>query len=91
MKVLLARPTGFEPVTLGLEMREIGYTNDIVLLFYNIYFTTCLRKWLKNSLLYTSKLDNEEDKFLYQFCLWFRGAWLMVPGNGTLLPKFILT
>ena len=31
MKVLLARPTGFEPVTLGLEMRGIGYTNDIVL------------------------------------------------------------
>jgi len=28
---LLARPTGFEPVTLGLEMRGIGYTNDIVL------------------------------------------------------------
>ena len=31
MKVLLACPTGFEAVTLGLEMREIGYTNDIVL------------------------------------------------------------
>ena len=28
---LLARPTGFEPVTLGLEMRWIGYTNDLVL------------------------------------------------------------
>ena len=28
---LLARPTGFEPVTLGLEMQGIGYTNDIVL------------------------------------------------------------
>ena len=28
---LLARPTGFEPVTLGLEMRGIGYTNDLVL------------------------------------------------------------
>ena len=28
---LLARPRGFEPVTLGLEMRWIGYTNDIVL------------------------------------------------------------
>ena len=44
MKVLLAYPTGFEPVTLGLEMRGIGYTNDIVLhrfvilqyLFYNV-------------------------------------------------------
>ena len=23
--------------------------------------------------------------------LWFRGAWLMAPGNGTHLPKFILT
>ena len=41
---LLARPTGFEPVTLGLEMRWIGYTNDLVLhrfvilqyLFYNV-------------------------------------------------------
>ena len=28
---LLARPTRFELVTLGLEMRWIGYTNDIVL------------------------------------------------------------
>ena len=27
----LARPRGFEPLTLGLEMRGIGYTNDIVL------------------------------------------------------------
>jgi len=27
----LARPTGFEPVTLGLEMRGIGYTNDLFL------------------------------------------------------------
>ena len=25
---LLARPTGFEPVTLGLEMQGIAYTND---------------------------------------------------------------
>ena len=41
---LLARPTGFEPVTLGLEMQGIGYTNDLVLhrfvilhyLFYNM-------------------------------------------------------
>jgi len=40
----MARPTGFEPVTLGLEMGGIGYTNDIVLhrfvvlqyLFYNV-------------------------------------------------------
>jgi len=28
---LLARPTRFELVTLGLEMGGIGYTNDIVL------------------------------------------------------------
>ena len=28
---LLARPRGFEPLTLGLEMQGIGYTNDIVL------------------------------------------------------------
>ena len=41
---LLARPRGFEPVTLGLEMLGIGHTNDIVLhrfvilqyLFYNV-------------------------------------------------------
>ena len=41
---LLARPRGFEPLTLGLEMRGIGYTNDLVLhrfvilqyLFYNV-------------------------------------------------------
>ena len=31
MKVLLARPTGFELVTLGLEMQGIGHTNDIEL------------------------------------------------------------
>jgi len=44
MKVLLVRPTGSEPVTFGLEMGGIGYTNDIVLhrfvilqyLFYNV-------------------------------------------------------
>ena len=42
---LLARPTGFEPVTLGLEMGGIGYTNDLVLrrfvilqyLFYRMF------------------------------------------------------
>jgi len=28
---LLARPRGFEPQTLGLEMQVIVYTNDIVL------------------------------------------------------------
>jgi len=28
---LLARPRGFEPLTLGLEMQGIEYTNDIVL------------------------------------------------------------
>jgi len=27
----LARPRGFEPLTLGLEMQGIGYTNDNVL------------------------------------------------------------
>jgi len=41
---LLARPRGYEPLTLGLEMQGIGYTNDLVLhrfvclqyLFYNV-------------------------------------------------------
>ena len=41
---LLARPTGFEPVILGLEMQGIEHTNDIALhrfvclqyLFYNV-------------------------------------------------------
>ena len=41
---LLARPRGFEPLTLGLEMQGIEYTNDLVLhrfvilqyLFYNM-------------------------------------------------------
>ena len=28
---LLARPRGFEPLTLGLKMGGIGYTNDLVL------------------------------------------------------------
>jgi len=28
---LLARPRGFEPLTPGLEMQGIGYTNDLVL------------------------------------------------------------
>ena len=31
MPDLLARPTGFEPMTLGLEMQGIGHTNDLVL------------------------------------------------------------
>ena len=43
--ILLARPRGFEPLTLGLEMQGIGHTNDIVLhrfvilqyLFYNMF------------------------------------------------------
>ena len=59
MKCLLASPRGFEPLTLGLEMWGIEYTNDIVLLFYNIYFTMCLQKWPKYSLLYSSKHDND--------------------------------
>jgi len=41
---LMTRPTGFKTLTLGLEMQEIGYTNDIVLhrfvilqyLFYSV-------------------------------------------------------
>ena len=41
---LLARPRGFEPLTLGLEMQGIDHTNDLVLhrfvilqfLFYNV-------------------------------------------------------
>ena len=28
---LMARPRGFEPLTLGLEMQGIGHTNDLVL------------------------------------------------------------
>jgi len=28
---LLARPRGFEPLTLGLEIRGIEHTNDLVL------------------------------------------------------------
>jgi len=48
---LLARPTGFEPVTLGLEMQGIEYTNDLVLhrfvilqyLFYNVSMKMALR------------------------------------------------
>ena len=47
MNLLLAfigAPTRFEPLTLGLEMRGIGYTNDLVLhrfvclqyVFYNV-------------------------------------------------------
>jgi len=56
---LLARPTGFEPVTLGLEMRGIEVrivSSCLVLLFCNNHFTRCLRKWLKDSLTYPSKL-----------------------------------
>jgi hypothetical protein len=42
---VIARPRGFEPLTLGLEMQGIGYTNDIVLhrfvilqyLFYRMF------------------------------------------------------
>ena len=95
---LLARPTGFEPVTHSLEMWGIEYTNDLVLhrfvilqyLFYNVFTKMAQRL---TSLYFKTRqwLDNEENKFLYQFCLWLRGAWLMAPGNGTLLPKFILT
>jgi len=34
----LARPRGFEPLTLGLEMQGIEYTNDLVLRRF-VYFT----------------------------------------------------
>ena len=42
---LLARPRGFEPLTLGLEMQGIDHTNDLVshrfvilqYLFYNVF------------------------------------------------------
>ena len=50
---LLARPRRFEPVTLGLEMQGIGYTNDIELhrfVILQYLFTESLRKWLKDSL-----------------------------------------
>jgi len=43
--ILLARPRGFEPLTLCLEMGGFGYTNDLVLhhfvilqyLFYRMF------------------------------------------------------
>ena len=47
---LLTRPTGFEPVTLGLGMQGIGHTNDTELyrfVIFNNYFTKYLRKLLK--------------------------------------------
>ena len=62
---LLARPREFEPLSLGLEMRGIDHTNDIVLhrfVFYNIYFTTCLQKWLKDSITYPSKLGTRLER-----------------------------
>ena len=54
---LLARPTRFELVTLGLEMRGIGHTNDLVLhrfvilqyLFYNMLAKMALRLTYKSS------------------------------------------
>ena len=60
----------------------------IVLLFYNNYFTTCLRKLLKDLLINHLKQDNEENKFLSQFCLWFRSAWLIAQNYRTLFPRF---
>ena len=50
---LLARPRGFEPLTLGLEMRGFVVRippSCLVLLLYNNHFTRCLQKWLKDSL-----------------------------------------
>jgi len=41
---LLECPRGFEPLTLGLEMRGYVVTNCIVLLIYNNYIAACLRK-----------------------------------------------
>jgi len=52
---LLARPTGFEPVTLGLEMQGIGYTNDLVLhrfvILQYLFYYVSTRKGLKTHLL----------------------------------------
>jgi len=50
---LLARPRGFEPLTLGLEMRGFVVTNSTELSRFvtlNNHFTRYLRKWLKDSL-----------------------------------------
>ena len=59
---LLALPTGFEPVTLGLEMQRIGYTNDIVLHRFTsfCYFTIFIlqRVYENNSKTRSPKLRN---------------------------------
>ena len=67
----LARPRGFEPLTLGLEMQGIEHTNDLVLhrfvilqyLFYNVFTKMAQRL---TSLYFKTRqwLDDEEDKFL---------------------------
>jgi len=80
---LLARPRGFEPLTFSIECEGLGIRMTsfyIVLFICNSYFTTRLGKWLKDSLTYSSKLVTrlvrKGDKFLSQFCLWFRVHFL---------------
>ena len=55
---LLARPRGFEPQTLGLEMRGIGYTNDLVLHrftpFDNILKPSDSSQFVSHGILYSS-------------------------------------
>ena len=56
----------------------------IVLLFCNSYFTTCIRKWLKDSLTCHSKLgtklERKGDKFYFNFASGF-GYLVNEPGN----------
>ena len=56
---LLARPTRFELVTLGLEMGGFGYTNDLVLRRFVILQYLFYNELMKNGLkTHLSKLRN---------------------------------
>ena len=55
---LLARPRGFEPLTLGLEMQGIGYTNDLVLHRF-VILQRVYRNGLKTRLLVFRNLSRD--------------------------------
>ena len=63
-------------MTLGLEMRWIGYTNDLVLHRFDI-LQRVYENGLKTRLLILRNCYEKEINFYLNFASSFRGAWLI--------------
>ena len=67
---ILARPTGLEPVTLGLEMRGIEHTNNLVLHRF-VILQRAYENGLKTHFLSLRKLTEKEINFYLNFASGF--------------------